>query len=291
MRRQRNWLTYLLAGLFFLVVALFGGGSGPLADGDNRLRVAFFDVGQGDATLITTPHKETILIDGGPDSSILSRLGSSLPFSDHEIDLMIVTHNHADHITGLNRVLERYDVKRVWISGAVHTTNEYLKLLEQLRDKHIPTDVVFRGAEATLDDVHLKVLHPLTTAEGSQPEDQHDATLVTRVVYGQTAFLLTGDIDADHEEAITSSGETLNAQVLKVAHHGSKTATSSLFLDAVKPKYAVIQVGEGNTYGHPAQSVIDRLVAFGVTVFRTDKDGDIIFGSDGTTLEVIEPRR
>lgn len=291
MRRQRNWLTYLLASLFFLVIALFGGGSGPLADSDERLRVTFFDVGQGDATLITTPHKDTILIDGGPDSTILSRLGSSLPFSDHEIDLLIVTHNHADHITGLNRVLERYDVKRVWISGAIHTTNEYLKLLEQLRDKHIPTDVVFRGAEATLDGVQLKVLHPLTSAEGTQPEDQHDATLVTRVVYGQTAFLMTGDIDADHEQAIIASGETIDAQVLKVAHHGSKTATSSQFLDAVKPNYAVIQVGEGNTYGHPSQMVIDRLVAIGATVFRTDKVGTILFASDGTTLQLVQPKR
>lgn len=291
MRRQRNWLTYLLAGVFFLIVALFSGGSGPLADSDDRLRVAFFDVGQGDAILITTPHKETILVDGGPDSSILSRLGSTLPFSDHEIDLMIVTHNHADHITGLNRVLERYDVKRVWISGAIHTTNEYLKLLEQLRDKHIPTDVVFRGAEATLDGVQLKVLHPITKAESIQPDDQHDATLVTRVVYGQTSFLLTGDIDADHEQAIISSGETVAAHVLKVAHHGSKTGTSQLFLDAVKPIYAVMQVGESNTYGHPAQSVIDRLVALRVDVFRTDNDGDILFASDGVTLEVMQPKR
>jgi competence protein ComEC len=280
MRRQRNWLTYLLAGLFFFVVALLGGGSGPLADSDDRLRVAMFDVGQGDATLITTPHKETILIDGGPDSSILSRLGSSLPFSTHEIDLVIATHNHADHITGLNRVIERYDVNRMWISGAVHTTNEYLKMLEQIKAKKIPTDIVYNGTEATL-----------TSTQELQPEDQHDATVVVKVEYGQTSFMLTGDIDEDHERAIMASSQNLKSDVLKVAHHGSKTGTSVSFLEAVAPAYAVIQVGKGNTYGHPAPSTIERLKSYGAMVLRTDEQGTILFASDGQKVELLQPKR
>lgn len=198
-----------------------------------------------------------------------------MKFNEHTIDLMIVSHNHADHITGLNRVLERYDVKKVWVSGAIHTTNEYIKLLETIKKRGIPTEVVGSGKEEVYDGVTVQVVHPLTNQAGKRPEDQHDATIVTRIDYQQKRLLLTGDINEGHEQAMLDAKQDVAADILKVAHHGSKSGLLPAFLTAVNPKAAIISVGPNNSFGHPAPSILDRLMAAKVAVWRTDEDGTV----------------
>lgn len=251
-----------------------------------KLKVAFLDIGQGDSILLTTPHNKHILIDGGPDSTVLTRLGEQLPFRDHTIDLMVASHNHSDHIVGLNAVMARYDVKKMWISGAIHTTNDYLQMIRLINDKKIPTEVVYKGKEADIDGVHLRVIHPADSAWMQRPADQHDATIVIRAQYGQKSFLLTGDLNEGHEANILASGENIAADVLKEPHHGSDTGLLPAFLQAVHPTYAVIQVGKNNTFGHPAPSTLQKLQQAGVKIFRNDLNGTITAVTDGQTLTV-----
>jgi competence protein ComEC len=288
---HQSQVRVFLLLLFFGAMALVTSGIVPQADkAVPTLTVSFLDVGQGDAILLTTPSRRHILVDGGPDSSVLTRLGETMPFFDHEFDLVIASHNHADHITGLNEVLKRYDVSQLWIPGAIHTTNEYLELLHLVKDKQIPTEVVWQGKEKNIDGVGITVLHPITSMEGQQPDDQHDATIVVRVVFGESEFLLTGDIDEEHEQVMIQSGVSLASDVLKVAHHGSKSGLALNFLAAVNPQYAVIQVGERNRYGHPAQSILDKLNERNIRILRNDQHGTIRFSTDGQTIQLVAPK-
>ncbi|HEY1074812.1 MAG TPA: MBL fold metallo-hydrolase [Patescibacteria group bacterium] len=290
-----NLLKLALMFVFFGLIALGSAGFLPQAsiEEPGGLKVAFMDVGQGDAILLRTPHRHYVLIDGGPDGTILSRLGEEMRFNEHTIDLVVVSHNHSDHIAGINRLIDRYDVQKMWISGAIHTTNEYLKLLDNIKGNSIPTEVVFKGKQVEIDGVKLQVLHPVESTESVRPEDQHDATIVIKATYGEKSLLLTGDIDEGHEQNIIKSlgdaaGTVLNSDVLKVPHHGSKSGLALNFLNFVDPKYAVIQVGAKNSFGHPAASILQKLRDKGVRVFRNDQDGTVRFYSDGKDI-IVNP--
>ncbi len=287
---RRNF-RYVLIVLGLLLLALSQSSFVPRgSDASHDLRVIFMDVGQGDAILLVTPQQHYVLVDGGPDATILSRLGKELPFNTHRLSLVVASHNHADHITGLNAVLDRYDADKIWISGAIHTTNEYLKLLDHIHSKQIPTEVVWKGTQTDIDGVHLDVLFPLSSMEGTRPEDQHDATIVIRATYGSQHFLFTGDLNEGHEQQIVDSGQVVQAEVVKVPHHGSGTGLLPAFLAAVGPQQAVIQVGTPNSYGHPAVSTLRALQAQGSTVWRNDVNGTIRMNTDGTVVRVTADR-
>lgn len=276
--------------LILLVIGVLLGTTGtlPRADTEPELAVAFLDVGQGDAILLTTPGEQQILIDGGPDATILTRLGEEMPFYDHTIELVIASHNDADHITGLISVLERYTVEKLWINGAIHTTQTYMRLLETVRDRQVPTEVVWSGQSDTKDGVVFEVLYPTTSQEGVRPKRQNDLSLIVRADYNSQRFLFTGDIDEKVEQDILKSGASLSATVLKVPHHGSASGLALNFLQAIKPKYAVIQVGKENKFGHPAASILEKLLSAGAVIYRTDEQGTIHMRTNGDTLTIEE---
>lgn len=296
---KRN-IQSLIFLILLLGISLFGAQKITIPkadDAEGKLKLAFLDIGQGDSILITTPHKRRILIDGGPDNTVLTRLGEELPFNERTIDLAIASHNHSDHITGLNSVLERYNVKQMWISGAIHTTNEYLRMLEAIRYNHIPTEVVWKGKTAEIDGVTVEVLHPIEKSDGIRPEDQHDATVVVRLCYIEECFLLTGDINETHEQNIIRSFSSedearthLQSQVLKEPHHGSASGLALNFLNLVNPQYAVIQVGKENKFGHPAPSILTKLQDKGVKVYRNDIHGTVYAITDGHSLSVTSKK-
>ncbi len=277
----RTLRNIALGCLLLGALALLQSGIVPTAEESApELEVAFLDVGQGDSILITTPNRKRILIDGGPDATVLSRLGLFMRFQEHTFDLIVATHNHADHIGGINAVLPRYDVGKIWISGAIHTTNEYLKLLEVIQKKRIVTEVISAEKKEINDGVSLEVLHPIEASEGARPSDQHDATIVLRACYQIRCFLLTGDIDERHEQAIIENlgGDAttkLKADVLKIPHHGSKSGLALNLLELVSPQYAVVQVGRENRFGHPAPSILQKLESRHISVFRNDTQGSI----------------
>ena len=272
----------VLLGTVGLVVVLawwWGGQSNHL------LTVTFFDVGQGDAALIRTPQDQTILIDGGPDRTILTKLGESLPWTRRTIDLVILSHPHADHVAGLNYVLARYRVRHVLMTGAIHTTPEYLKFLELLKNKEVPVTIAQAGQVIELNGgVSVEVLWPFKSVVGERVDDLNITSIVNRVVYKATAVLFTGDMPKENEAALLNSGSDLTAQILKVAHQGSRTSSSEEFIKAVAPEVAVIPVGQ-NSYGHPHAEVVERLKKLVEVVLRTDAEGDITWQSNGQSWQ------
>ena len=251
--------------------------------GDAALRVTFFDIGQGDSALVSTPKGMRILIDGGPDRTVLTKLGEALPWNERTIDLVVLSHPHADHITGLTYVLERYRVKRILMTDAVHTTPEYARFLELIRDRQIPVTLARAGQAFTLEDgVSMEVFWPQASYEGVRLSDLNVSSIVNRVRFRNTSVLFTGDTPIENEEAIVASGADISSQILKVGHQGSRTSSGEEFLRAVAPEVAVISVGKDNQFGHPHAEVVERLERMVPTVLRTDKDGDVRFESDGT---------
>lgn len=277
---------YWLLALIFLAMA----GGFFIFQRPHNLEVYFFDVGQGDSTLIKTPSGGTVLIDGDPDRKVLRYLGRSLPFGNRNLDLMILTHPHADHVTGLVGVLERYKVGRVLATGVVHTIAEYLEWLQLIKDNAIVWQQALSGQTISFSDgVRLEVLWPNEDLSGQTVSDLNESSVTVRIVYGDTEALVTGDITVSNEAAILASWRSVTAQLLKVPHQGSRTSSSLDFIKAVNPTWAVIFVGANNRYGHPHGEVVARYRAEGVEVLRTDEQGTIKFVSDGRVWQRVKP--
>lgn len=251
-----------------------------------NLEVDFLDVGQGDAILIKTPGGQNILIDGGPDKTVVKRLGENLPWWDKQIDLMILTHPHDDHVTGLVEVLKRYRVRRILYTGATHNAPNYLTWLKAVRDKKVPLTIVDK--EQTIDltkNVKLEILYPDQSLLNKTLSDLNDSSIVIKLIYGQNKFLLTGDVGLEVEKTLLAGGADLSADVLKVGHHGSQYSSSQEFLEKVKPRVAVIEAGKDNDFGHPNLRIIKRLERVGARIFRTDLNGTIKIVSDGVNIK------
>jgi competence protein ComEC len=276
-----------LAGLAAVVLVLFGIAFFEYSGESKALEVDFLDVGQGDAILIKTPDHERILIDGGPSGAVVNKLGENLPFFDKKIDLIILTHPHADHLDGLIEVLKRYEVKKILSTGVTHTTPDYLAWLEEIKKQNVPMEIAVAGQ--TIDfggGVKMEILYPSEGLAGKSVENLNNTSIVAKLIFGQTSFLFTGDAEAEAEENLLAENFDLRADVLKVAHHGSKSSTSDSFLEKVRPKFAVISVGADNQFGHPSVMTLKRLEKIGAEILRTDEDGDVKIVSDGQKVEV-----
>lgn len=247
------------------------------------LSMEVFDVGQGDGIFIEAPNGNQALIDGGPDERILASLGRVMPFWDRSIDLLVLTHAHADHVAGLIAVIKRYRVDMVLESGEAYSTSEYDEWHRVIREKNIPVIIAERGEMVNLgSDVVLRVLSPFENKNGASLKNPHDANVSVKLVYGNTSALFMGDAEKSVEyRLLFENSQELKSDIIKVGHHGSKTSSVDDFLESVMPQFAVISVGRRNRYGHPHLEVLDRLRALGIVIFRTDEDGDVGFMSDG----------
>lgn len=259
-----------------------------LAEG--MFRISVLDIGQGDAILLDTPHGQHILVDSGPSSATLGVLNQYLA-APRELRLVVASHNHADHIGGFPAIFAEYPVREVWLSGAITTTNVYINWLKAVKASSATTKLAAAQVHETIDGVELTIIHPPQTVEGNQLEDAHDGTVVIKVSYGAVSVLLTGDLATRHEEEILARDRVgVAATILKVAHHGSKYASSEEFLDAVHPAVAVLSAGADNKFGHPHQEVLNKLSKRNTPLYRTDLNGTVQFLTDGARLWV-QPER
>jgi len=257
---------------------------------DDNLHISFLDVGQGDAILIQTPTHQDILIDGGPSPQAISLgLGQKMPFWDRTIDLVVLTHPHSDHLTGLVEVLQRYEVKQVLspdLDCDSLICDEWLSLIEE---KNVKYTTAQAGQQIDLGDgIVIKVLNPQIPHLAATGSDMDNNGVVLHISMDNISFLLTADIMWEAEFELISQRVDLTSTVLKVAHCGSDTSTTPEFLAVVHPQIAVISVGEDNPYGHPSDEVLGRLrqkLGQG-NIYHTDKQGTIEFITDGERLWV-----
>ena len=269
MLKLKGYLRYLLVLLMIIAVLTFLGISKGT---DGNLEIWVFDVGQGDAILIRTPNDHQILIDGGPDNTILEKLGSTLPFWDKSLDFVVLTHPHADHLSGLVEVAKRYEVGQFLVSG-IGCNNamckEWQKELDQDSDKALKIEV---GQKITFDDgVEIEILAPNKAM--LQDENLNNTSIVLKLNYKQFDAIFTGDAEIEEQDAILGEGMELQSEVLKVAHHGSTTGVNQNFYQAINPEMAVISVGKDNPFGHPHQDALELFS--GIKILRTDLLGDI----------------
>ncbi|MCS7115851.1 MAG: MBL fold metallo-hydrolase [Nitrososphaerales archaeon] len=251
-----------------------------------KVTVHFIDVGQGDSIFIDTQGKD-VLIDGGPKSAGENVVRYLLHLNITRIDIIIATHPHADHIGGLIVVMQEFDLRgypiiTVYDSGFKVDTKIYEEYIALAKKRNFVK--AERGQRIELDNMScITILNP------TQPppfKDPNDNSIVVRLQVNLVSFLFTGDAEKDAERSILDAQLEVKSNILKVGHHGSRTSTSLEFLDAVKPEVAIISVGKDNPYGHPHKEIINRLVARGVRVYRTDLDGTIIISTDGVTYSV-----
>lgn len=273
-------LGILFLGAILIWLAIFESApSASIISGLNNqpeLKVAFFDVGQGAATFIEAPNKNQVLIDGGPGSQILNKLGRQMPFFDRDIDLIVLTHPDNDHLNGLIDVLRNYEVGQVIDPCLDDPSFAYQEWLRLIKEKEISRTCAEAGQRVKIDeDIQIIIFYPFENLTGQSFKNTNASSIVMKLIYGQSKILLTGDAEESIEHQLIQNGADLKSQILQVAHHGSKTSTDQEFVSRVNPEIAVIQVGKNNKYKHPHQEVLDRLKD--IKIYRTDLDGDIKF--------------
>jgi competence protein ComEC len=280
---RRNWRECLVGALilanFFVWLAVYERRS------SETLSVYFLDIGQGDAILIESPSKGRVLIDGGRNRQVLSELGGILPFGDKRIDVVIATHPDSDHIGGLPEIISRFDVGVFLEPGVTADESINTELHTTLEARGIEVVEAKRGMVVNFGDgARLTILFP---SQDVSWWPNNDASIVSKLSYGEHSFLLTGDAVLRTENIILNLGpEILDVDILQVGHHGSRTSTSLSFAEATSPLYAVISAGRDNSYGHPHTEVLQNLASVGATILGTYELGTIQFETDGETLEI-----
>lgn len=258
---------------------------------EQKLRVSFLDVGQGDAIFIRTPSGKQMLIDGGPNNKILAKLANEISYFDNDIDVIAGTHPDADHVTGMIPVLEKYKVNTILETKGIGHTQVFDDLQKHIDGEYAENHVAQGGDVLDFHDgVIVKILYPSANYIAKK-DDTNDASISVVVLYGAKSFLLTGDLPSTSESKLISSGLSESAfggniTVYKAGHHGSKFSSGEQLLTYIRPEYSVISAGKDNKYGHPSPEAIARLEKYSKEILSTIEKGTITFITDGRNIEV-----
>ncbi len=250
------------------------------------LIVSFLDVGQGDAIFVEMPNGRQMLIDGGPNNSVLRELGKVMPFYDRSIDVVLATHADQDHIGGLVEVLKRFEVDLFIRTNTTSTSAVYQELAELIKTKNITEEIIISPMDISFGlGIDFNIIFPTQDTAGWEV---NDSSIVSKLTYGENSFLFTGDAPKLIEDYLVEKyGNFLDSDVLKIGHHGSKTSSSELFIGTVSPVYSVISAGANNSYGHPNKEVLDILKNFSDSILTTLGHGLVSIISDGRNLNVV----
>lgn len=270
-------LVLLLAALSYSVRPFF------LAQ-DHRLVVHYIDVGQGDATLILTPGGKSMLIDAGNNNqgdTVLSYLRS---VGVKQIDVLIGTHPDADHVGGMDIIIDNFPIRNFYMPMKYHQTKTFDDVLRAAKKNHLPVQEAARGQKLFLDEtVQTTFLSPFPN---KYYEDNNAYSAVVKLTYKGTSFLFMGDADTQNEADMIAAGDDLDVDILKLGHHGSSTSTSDIFLEKTSPSAVIASCGYRNKYSHPHREVLERLEQKKIPLYRTDEQGDLVIRSDGKTITV-----
>lgn len=284
---KKTFYFIFLSGLF--LVGIFFYQNTKFNDG--KLHVVFCDVGEGDAIYIRTPERKDILIDGGPNDSVLTCLSNHMPFYDRELELVVLSHPHADHLVGLISVLKRYKVDLFATQETRGSGDLYNQFLKELTDRGIKPvflsenkRFVLENGVTLLTEWPPKDFSQVLTNSTTDYFNQNESSLIELLKFGNFSTLLTGDAGLDAEESV--AGLIGDLSVLKVSHHGSKTGTNQQFLEEIKPELAVISVGKNNRYNLPYKKTIEALNNLKIKTLRTDLNGEIEIVSDGKSWRI-----
>lgn len=289
-KNKKIFCTYILV-LFILVSLSACTIEVDILNSDNDdgiLKVHFIDTGQSDSVFIKTPSGKTMLIDAGNNQdgdmiiNYIKRQGVS------KIDFIVGTHPHADHLGGMDEVIEYFDIGAILMPKVTANTNTFKNVLLAVKNKGLKITSAHGGMAFPLDDdIQIHIFAP----NSSSYESLNNYSIVLKLTYKNASFLFTGDAEKiSEEEMLQNKNYDLSADVLKVAHHGSSTGTSKEFLSAVSAKYAIICVGQDNPYGHPHKETLDNLFHHGVDVYTTADNGNIVITSDGKEIKLKRVR-
>lgn len=241
------------------------------------INLHFLDVGQGDSLYLELPQGQNILIDGGPDGSAARSLDRLVPFYNKEIDHVIMTHPHADHLAGLEKVLKEYKVGTFYLTEETNNTPEYISLLETLKKKNVTVKKVKAGDKILFPEgIVLDFLYPSTLSS----DNINNSSIVTELSWGEKKAIFMGDLEAEAQQNMI--GTVSEVDLLKVAHHCSSDAINKNVYQKLSPNYTVISVGKDNKFGHPSQSCLQAISSS--KVYRTDQDGQVDFTMSRTAI-------
>jgi DNA internalization-related competence protein ComEC/Rec2 len=253
------------------------------ADATGVLQVSFLDVGQADSILIKLPGGKTMLIDAGNNDDGKTVVNFLKSHGVKNLDVLVGTHPHEDHIGGMDDVIEAFDIEKIYMPKVTTTTRTFKDVLRAAEKKNLKITAARGGMSIPLEEgLKADILAP----NSSRYEELNNYSIVIKITYKDTSFLFTGDAEKLSEQEMLKKRYDLRADVLKVAHHGSSSGTSEEFLSAVSPEYAVISVGRNNDYGHPHRETMRRLTAHGVKVYTTADNGNLLFSSDGQRIKI-----
>lgn len=280
-----------VAGIFTLLIWVIA-----LVPAKRELTVTVMDVGEGLCVVVNTPDNKTMIMDCGtsgraPNSEV--GVNTVLPYltknGETHLDLALLSHPHSDHMCGFPSLFRSLRPDIVISSGSGEDNPQYRSFTRAVTTSHSTYRIARDGQTIRLgNDVIIQLLVPNADSQNSTVNER---CIIVRLVYKSTAFILTGDADSEEELSILSQHKSLRAQVLQVGHHGSATSTSTSWLAAIRPQIAVVSCGRNNIYGHPSPSTVSRIHSIGARFYRTDRDGAVVFRSDGSTIVVSPTRR
>ncbi len=253
-------------------------------DSSRSLTIHFIDVGQGDAIWIQTPEGENVLVDAGDNQHADALVNYLRKHQVQRFEAVVGTHPHEDHIGGLDKVIDAFDVKNIYMPRVVHSTKTFRDVLDAVERKGLKITSAAKDVKIPIQGAEAVFLGPIS----SQYEELNDYSAILRLQYKNRVFLFMGDAGTIPEKELLQQypAAALKADVLKIGHHGSTSATSDVFLKAVAPEYGVILCAKGNRYGHPHREVLEKLETQGVKVWRTDEQGTLLIRSDGKKIDI-----